>query len=105
MKPVAEVMEEIGWETRLADLSEAQVLTLLRAITTHLHVPGADDAEVRDLARRTDVKAVIEALLNQQSAFARTPKTGSEGKSIRSAVKRSYLGARTMMPPCRYLEW
>ena len=45
-----------------------------------------------------NAKAVIEALLNQQSAFARTPKTGSEGKSIRSSVKRSYLGARTMMP-------
>ena len=45
-----------------------------------------------------NAKAVIEALLNQQSEFARTPKTGSEGKSIRSTVKRSYLGARTMMP-------
>ena len=45
-----------------------------------------------------NAKAVIEALLNQQSAFARTPKTGSEGKNIRSSVKRSYLGARTMMP-------
>jgi hypothetical protein len=29
MKSVAEVMEEIGWEKRLADLSEAQVLTLI----------------------------------------------------------------------------
>ena len=29
MKPVAEIMEEIGWETRLADLREAQVLTLI----------------------------------------------------------------------------
>ena len=29
MKPVAEIMEEIGWETRLIDLSEAQVLTLI----------------------------------------------------------------------------
>ncbi|MFC4624294.1 DUF6511 domain-containing protein, partial [Daeguia caeni] len=28
MKPVAEIMEEIGWQTRLADLSEQQVLTL-----------------------------------------------------------------------------
>ena len=45
-----------------------------------------------------NAKAVIEALLNQQSAFARTPKTGSEGKIVRSTVKRSYLGARTMMP-------
>ena len=45
-----------------------------------------------------NAKAVIEALLNQQSAFARTPKTGSEGKSVRSTVKRSYRGARSMMP-------
>jgi len=45
-----------------------------------------------------NAKAVIEALLNQHSAFARTPKTGSEGKSIRSTVKRSYRGARSMMP-------
>lgn len=29
MKPVAEIMEEIGWDTRLADLQEAQVLTLI----------------------------------------------------------------------------
>lgn len=29
VKPVAEIMEEIGWETRLADLSEHQVLTLI----------------------------------------------------------------------------
>ena len=29
MKPVAEIMEEIGWDKRLADLSEAQVLTLI----------------------------------------------------------------------------
>ena len=29
MKPVAELMEEIGWDKRLADLTEAQVLTLL----------------------------------------------------------------------------
>ena len=29
MKPVAEIMEEIGWEVRLADLSEAQVVTLI----------------------------------------------------------------------------
>ncbi|HZX41746.1 MAG TPA: glycosyltransferase, partial [Myxococcaceae bacterium] len=45
-----------------------------------------------------NAKAVIEALLNQQSAFARTPKTGSEGRSIRSTVKRSYRGARSMLP-------
>ena len=29
MKRVAEIMEEIGWETRLIDLSEHQVLTLI----------------------------------------------------------------------------
>ena len=29
MKPVAEVMEEIGWETRLAGLTEAHVLALI----------------------------------------------------------------------------
>ena len=29
MKPVAEIMEEIGWQARLSDLSEAQVLTLI----------------------------------------------------------------------------
>ena len=45
-----------------------------------------------------NAKAVLEALLNQQCAFARTPKTGSEGKSIRSTVKKSYRGGRTLMP-------
>lgn len=29
MKMLAEVMEEIGWETRLIDLTETQVLTLI----------------------------------------------------------------------------
>ena len=29
MKPVAEIMEEIGWQAQLSDLSEAQVLTLI----------------------------------------------------------------------------
>ena len=29
MRPVAEIMEEIGWTTRLADLTEPQVLTLI----------------------------------------------------------------------------
>ena len=29
MKPVAEVMEEIGWQARFSELSEAQVLTLI----------------------------------------------------------------------------
>ena len=29
VKPVAEIMNEIGWLTRLCDLSEEQVLTLI----------------------------------------------------------------------------
>ena len=29
MKPVAEIMEEIGWERRLCDIDETQVLTLI----------------------------------------------------------------------------
>lgn len=29
MKQVAEIMEEIGWQTRLAELTEEQVLTLI----------------------------------------------------------------------------
>lgn len=34
MKPVAEIMEEIGWQIRLADLSEPQVLTLIEVTIT-----------------------------------------------------------------------
>ena len=34
MKLVAEIMEEIGWQTRLADLSERQVLTLIEVAVT-----------------------------------------------------------------------
>ncbi|MEN9798444.1 MAG: hypothetical protein RL653_2140 [Pseudomonadota bacterium] len=45
-----------------------------------------------------NAKAVLEALLNQQSSFARTPKTGAEGKSVRAPVKKSYLGAKTLLP-------
>ncbi len=44
MKPVAEIMEEIGWETRLTDLSEPQVLTLIEVA-----VGGFQDA-MRDVA-------------------------------------------------------
>ncbi|WP_224244076.1 cellulose synthase family protein [Hyalangium gracile] len=44
-----------------------------------------------------NAKAVLEALLNQQSGFARTPKTGSEGKKV-VQVKKTYLGAKTLMP-------
>ena len=32
MKMAAEVMNEIGWETRLLDLSEHQVLTLIEIV-------------------------------------------------------------------------
>jgi len=31
MKPVGEIMEEIGWGTPLADLTQPQVLTLIEA--------------------------------------------------------------------------
>jgi hypothetical protein len=31
LRPVAELMEEIGWATPLASLSEAQVLTLIES--------------------------------------------------------------------------
>ncbi len=30
IKPAAEIMEEIGWQTRLIDLTEAQVLALIK---------------------------------------------------------------------------
>jgi cellulose synthase/poly-beta-1,6-N-acetylglucosamine synthase-like glycosyltransferase len=42
-------------------------------------------------------KAVLEALFDKQSEFARTPKTGSEGKSVR-AVKKAYRGKRSWVP-------
>lgn len=29
LKPLAEIMDEIGWDTRLVDLTEPQVLTLI----------------------------------------------------------------------------
>lgn len=44
MKMAAEVMEEIGWNTRLVDLSEQQVLTLMEVA-----VGGFQDA-MRDIA-------------------------------------------------------
>ena len=31
MRPLAEIFEEIGWDTKLADLKEQQVLTLIEA--------------------------------------------------------------------------
>lgn len=42
-------------------------------------------------------KAVLEALFDQQSDFARTPKTGSEGKSVRQVAK-AYRGRRNWVP-------
>ncbi len=42
-------------------------------------------------------KAVLEALFGQQSAFTRTPKTGSEGKAVQR-VQKSYWGARSWIP-------
>ncbi len=42
-------------------------------------------------------KAVLEALLDRQSDFARTPKTGSEGKAVLS-VKKAYRGKRSWVP-------
>src|SRR5262249_24518145 len=45
-----------------------------------------------------NAKAVIEALLNEQSGFARTPNTPTHGKTIRSAVERSSRGSRSRIP-------
>ena len=51
MKPVAEIMEEIGWQTRLINLSEAQVLTLIEVAVggfqdAMLATAKADDTEI-----------------------------------------------------------
>lgn len=42
-------------------------------------------------------KAVLEALLDKQSEFTRTPKTGAEGRSVK-AVKKAYRGKRSWVP-------
>ena len=42
-------------------------------------------------------RAVIEALLDRQSEFSRTPKTGSEGSTVQ-AVKKTYKGQHTWVP-------
>ncbi|MEW5743685.1 MAG: cellulose synthase family protein [Myxococcota bacterium] len=47
-------------------------------------------------------KAVLEALFDKQSEFARTPKTGSEGKSVQ-AVKKAYRGKRSWVPAVELL--
>ena len=45
-----------------------------------------------------NAKAVVEALLSQESGFTRTPKTGSEGTESIGPVRRSYRGKLTLMP-------
>jgi cellulose synthase/poly-beta-1,6-N-acetylglucosamine synthase-like glycosyltransferase len=47
--------------------------------------------------------AVIEALLNEQSGFTRTPKTGSEGRDVQQAVKKSYRGRKSWLPAIELL--
>jgi hypothetical protein len=49
MKPLAEIMEEIGWERRLCDLDEAQVLTLIEVA-----VGGFQDAMLAMAAKNLD---------------------------------------------------
>jgi cellulose synthase/poly-beta-1,6-N-acetylglucosamine synthase-like glycosyltransferase len=44
-----------------------------------------------------NARAVLEALLGQQSGFTRTPKTGAEGKKV-TVIKKSYRGDKTLMP-------
>ncbi len=51
MKPIAELMEEIGWETRLAGLTEEQVLALIEVAVggfqDAMHeAAAADDTEI-----------------------------------------------------------
>ena len=51
VKMLAEVMEEIGWETRLIDLTEPQVLTLVEVCVGRfqdamLATAKADDTEI-----------------------------------------------------------
>ncbi len=48
MRPVAEIMEEIGWDARLIDLTEPQVLTLIEVA-----VGGFQDA-MHATARNVD---------------------------------------------------
>ena len=51
MKPVADLMEEIGWETRLSELTEADVLALIEVAVggfqDAMHASAeADDTEI-----------------------------------------------------------
>ncbi|MBI3180908.1 MAG: glycosyltransferase [Myxococcales bacterium] len=50
-----------------------------------------------------NAKAVVEALLNRQSGFTRTPKTGAEGTKVRGDVKKSYRGGRNLLPALELL--
>jgi hypothetical protein len=50
MKPVAEIMEEIGWQARFSDLLETQVLTLIEVA-----VGGFQDA-MRAAAHCSDME-------------------------------------------------
>jgi len=45
-----------------------------------------------------NTKAVLEALVNHQTGFTRTPKTGVEGRAARAQIKRTYRGSKTWMP-------
>jgi cellulose synthase/poly-beta-1,6-N-acetylglucosamine synthase-like glycosyltransferase len=45
-----------------------------------------------------NAKAVLEALLNQQSGFTRTPKTGVEADGAPVQVSRAYRGKRNWLP-------
>ena len=45
-----------------------------------------------------NAKAVFEALINYESGFTRTPKTGAEGKAARVPIKRAYRGSKTWLP-------
>ena len=66
MKRVAEMMDEIGWDTRLADLTEPQVLTLIEVA-----VGGFQDA-MRDIAAPTRIPggAVLMLDFNHRPSFA-----------------------------------
>ncbi|MFZ5467957.1 MAG: cellulose synthase family protein [Myxococcota bacterium] len=44
-----------------------------------------------------NARAVMEALLNQESGFTRTPKTGSEGRAV-GTVKKAYRGKKNWLP-------
>jgi len=50
-----------------------------------------------------NAKAVAEALLNQQSGFTRTPKTGVEGKKVRARIRTSYKGRKNLLPAVELL--